>query len=163
MKDGRKTNSSYNITEGLLRYAIQVSLNAHDCAKFLNISYTTFKKYAQSFVNSETGKTYFELIRDKQKETPTCYGSRKPTEAYITNIINGKVVNHYTEKKFREALILYGFLEEKCSVCGYSDRRILDYQMPLTLDWIDGNRFNGRLENVRLLCYNDFSNSDSLM
>ena len=44
--------------------------------------------------------------------------------------------------------------EEKCSRCGYKDKRILYHSVPLVLDFIDGDENNQQLYNLRLLCPN---------
>jgi len=51
-------------------------------------------------------------------------------------------------------MIAEGFLKECCSVCGFNERRVLDYKMPLLLHFKDNNRKNYRPENLQLVCYN---------
>lgn len=51
-------------------------------------------------------------------------------------------------------MIAEGFLAECCSVCGFSERRVWDYKMPLLMHFKDNNRKNYRPENLQLLCYN---------
>ena len=47
-------------------------------------------------------------------------------------------------------------LEEKCSQCGFQERRVLDYKMPLLMSFKDSNKSNYKLDNVELLCYNHY-------
>ena len=47
-----------------------------------------------------------------------------------------------------------GIIEEKCSDCGFQERRIIDYKMPLIMHFKDGNTKHYGLGNVQLLCYN---------
>ena len=54
--------------------------------------------------------------------------------------------------KFR--LITEGYLLEECAECGFKERRVLDYKMPLILHFKDKNKKNYRQENIELLCYN---------
>ena len=44
--------------------------------------------------------------------------------------------------------------EEKCSRCGYKDKKIIDNSVPLVLDFIDGDNEIQQLYNLRLLCPN---------
>jgi hypothetical protein len=50
-----------SLTESQLRYAMENSFGNKDAARFLNIDYRTYKKYAKTFIDSETGKTLFEI------------------------------------------------------------------------------------------------------
>jgi hypothetical protein len=47
-----------------------------------------------------------------------------------------------------------GLIEENCSNCGFQERRVTDYKMPLILHFKDGNTKHYNLNNVQLLCYN---------
>ena len=49
-----------------------------------------------------------------------------------------------------------GYLEEKCAMCGFEERRVLDYKMPLLLHFKDGNKKNYKLDNIELLYYNHY-------
>jgi hypothetical protein len=45
-------------------------------------------------------------------------------------------------------------LEEKCNSCGFEERRVLDYKIPLLINFRDNNKNNWVKENIELLCYN---------
>jgi hypothetical protein len=47
-----------------------------------------------------------------------------------------------------------GYLKEECYKCGFHERRVLDYKMPLLMNFKNGNKQNYTLENVEMLCYN---------
>ena len=68
-------------------------------------------------------------------------------------ILDGQstIRNKYYLKRL---LIREYILEEKCNRCGYKDKRILSYSVPLLLDFIDDNQENQQLCNLRLLCPN---------
>ncbi len=51
-------------------------------------------------------------------------------------------------------MIAEGFLKEECVMCGYCERRVSDYKIPLILDFKDGNKNHYNLGNIRFLCYN---------
>ena len=46
--------------------------------------------------------------------------------------------------------------EEKCECCGFEERRITDYTIPLLLTPIDGDKTNYNLDNLQVVCYNCF-------
>ena len=55
--------------------------------------------------------------------------------------------------KYKERIIKEGLLENKCSKCGLQDTWQGE-PIVLHLDHINGNHFNHRIENLRLLCPN---------
>ena len=64
--------------------------------------------------------------------------------------------NHptYPVWKLRNRILALGILPEKCSCCGYEERRVSDDTVPLLLDHEDGDTTNHRIENLRILCLN---------
>jgi 5-methylcytosine-specific restriction endonuclease McrA len=52
-----------------------------------------------------------------------------------------------------------GLLEPKCGECGLATWR--DQPLPLHLDHINGDHTNNRLENLRILCSNCHSITDT--
>ena len=51
-------------------------------------------------------------------------------------------------------IIKSGEFEEKCHCCGFEERRITDYSIPLILHHINGDKRDHRRENLEFLCYN---------
>jgi hypothetical protein len=72
-------------------------------------------------------------------------------------IIEGRAnASSFSPEKIKYRLIAEGYLEEKCAICGFEERRVLDYKMPLLLHFKDGNKKNYKLDNIELLCYNHY-------
>jgi 5-methylcytosine-specific restriction endonuclease McrA len=61
--------------------------------------------------------------------------------------------------KLRRRLIASGFLEAKCSNCGLDSW--LGRALPLHLDHVNGDHTDNRLENLRILCPNCHSQTDT--
>ena len=49
------------LTESQVRYAMQNSFGYKDAARFLKVDYRTYKRWEQQHIDSETGKTLFQL------------------------------------------------------------------------------------------------------
>jgi hypothetical protein len=60
----------------------------------------------------------------------------------------------HTPEKMKKRLIEEGFLNEECYNCGFHERRLLDYKVPIILHFKDNNKKNYRIENLEFLCYN---------
>lgn len=150
-----------NLTEAQVRYAIQNTYSVAEAARFLNISYNTFKMYAKMYIDEETGKSLFDLHR-KETRPPgvpdtRSYHCNQGYKEKLEDILSGKIQG-YSAKKLRKRLLLSGWVECKCENCGWDEPRITDGNYPLLLDFRDNNWRNQRLENIRLLCFNCYFN-----
>lgn len=82
----------------------------------------------------------------KNKKTYVC------AEKYILN-------DYVSAHKLRLKLIKDGIKENKCEVCGITEW--MGKPAPLELDHIDGNHFNNNFSNLRILCSNCHSQTDT--
>jgi len=143
-----------NLSESEIRYAMANTQSASAAARFLNVSYESFRKYAKQYKDSETGKTLFDLQKNASgtgiRKAPTL---RRNGKYGINDILDGKHPN-YDKKKLKDRLLRSGEFEEKCSCCGFEERRVTDYTVPLRLDWIDGDKTNHKRDNLQFLCLN---------
>jgi hypothetical protein len=126
-------------------------------ARYLHVSYQHYKRWAKLYKDEESGKSLFEIhLNPSGKGIPKFLkGSKK--EPALLDIIEGRVsAAHFQPAKLKYRLIEEGYLSEECSMCGFKERRVLDYKMPLLLHFKDGNNSNYSQENVELLCYNHY-------
>lgn len=119
-------------------------------ARYLHVSYQHYKKYAKMYNlfadhKNQAGKGIPKFLKN---------GGKLPA---LMDIIEGKVsAAHFNPAKIKYRLIEGGYLLEQCSACGFKERRVLDYKMPLLLHFKDGNKSNYLLDNIELLCYNHY-------
>jgi hypothetical protein len=143
-----------NLSESEIRYAMANTRSCLSAARFLNVSYESFRKYALLYTDRETGKTLFDLHKNSSGKGIPKSTRPKLTGAYgLHDILDGKYPK-YSAKKLKPRLLRSGEFEEKCACCGFDERRVDDYTVPLILDWIDGDRTNHRRENLQFLCFN---------
>jgi hypothetical protein len=119
-------------------------------ARYLHVSYQHYKRYAKMYKvfeghKNQSGKGIPKFLKSKGKEPA------------LLDIIEGRVsAAHFTPAKIKYRLIEAGYLLEQCSMCGFQERRVLDYKMPLLLHFKDNNKSNYSKENIELLCYNHY-------
>ena len=69
------------------------------------------------------------------------------------DILSGNYPQYQTYK-LKLRLINEGYIEDKCSICGWNKKPIDSKYTPCELDHINGNPRDHRLENLRLICPN---------
>jgi hypothetical protein len=146
--------SAFDLPESDIRYAMANTKSNAEAARFLKISFTTYKKYAKMYVDSETGRTLYDLHTNQAGVGITkdvCKASSGPYS--IDQILQGKYPN-YPTWKLRNRLLALNIFPEACACCGYAERRVTDDTVPLLLDHIDGDDTNHRVENLQMLCLN---------
>lgn len=144
---------AYKLKEKELRFAIDHTYSLVEAARFLNVSPTTFRKYANLYIDSETKMTLTELITSKER--PKTVFSNNSSTVNPTDIYNGRHLS-LPVKRVQEILIRENEFPEQCSICGFEERRITDYIVPLLLNFKDGNKKNRAKDNLEFLCYNCF-------
>jgi hypothetical protein len=142
------TRKSYNLTEEEVRYVMSITENNRQAFKYLKIRPETWRKYASRYIDKETGKSLFDL----HKKGNHVFTSTAP-KATALEVINGRKHTH-SKEKLQQMLIEEGLMVEECHICGFNERRITDYKVPLMLMWKDGNKDNCVLDNMELVCFN---------
>ena len=81
-----------------------------------------------------------------------------PPKILLSEILEG---NHpqFQTYKLKNRLLKEGLIQNKCSICGIESWN--NKQIQLELDHIDGNRINHEFNNLRLLCPNCHSQTDT--
>ena len=121
-------------------------------AKFLRVSYNTYKKYAKMYKDSG-GICLFEKHKNQEGYGISRIGIGSPKK--LEDILSGKYPK-YSMHKLKHRLFREALKAEECECCSFAERRLTDYQIPLLLNRTDGNKENFSLENLEVLCYNCF-------
>lgn len=146
--------SAFDLPESDIRYAMSNTKSNAEAARFLKISFTTYKKYAKMYIDSATGKTLYDLHTNQAGVGINKDSVRATAGQYsIDKLLQGEYPN-YPSWKLRNRLLALAILPECCNSCGYEERRITDDTVPLLLDHIDGDETNHRIENLQMLCLN---------
>jgi len=127
-------------------------------ARYLSVSYPHYKKWAEVYEATEDG--YSNLFEQHLNQfgvgIPKFLDAKKRNDVIsLMDIIEGRATPHsFTPEKIKHRLIAEGYLAEECGMCGMAERRVTDYKMPLLLNFLDNNKKNYKLDNIKLVCYN---------
>jgi hypothetical protein len=133
-------NNKSNFTD---KEFIKITQNCQTMAqasKLLGMSYKSFRKKAielNCFKTNQSGKGI-------KKNVPSIS---------IEDILAGKYPSYQTYK-LKKRLIEEGYLEDKCSICGWNKKPEGSKFTSCELDHINGNPTDHRLENLRIICPN---------
>jgi hypothetical protein len=140
----KKGRGSVPLLESEILEAQSKTITAADAARYLKVSYKTFKKYAQLYGIWKTNVHY--------RREGTILSAEKGKYP-VSRLIQGEFPD-YPIYRLKDKLIQGGVKKPECEQCGFKERRITDGKMPLILNFEDGNPKNHKLENIKLLCYN---------
>lgn len=146
--------SSFNIGESEIRYAMENTKSNAEAARFMKVSFTTYKKYAKMYTDPATGKSLYDMHTNQEGYGITKNVSRAKAGKYSIEKILAGEHPAYPIWKLRNRILALGILPEECTSCGYSERRITDDTVPLLLDHCNGDKTDHRIENIQLLCLN---------
>ena len=142
---GRNPYKGKPVPKFKIEWAIKNARSASEASRLLHISRHTFRKYAEMY-------DLYTDIRNKAGK-----GISKPKQRSgkysLDSICNGEHPN-YNVWKLGKRLLKAGYFKEECCQCGFDERRVTDFRVPLIIDFNDGDKTNHLRENIRFLCYN---------
>tara|TARA_R110000803_G_scaffold107608_2_gene175767 strand:+ start:760 stop:1392 length:633 start_codon:yes stop_codon:yes gene_type:complete len=138
--------------------AMAQTLSNRASARWMNVSYIHYKKWAKNYDATEEGyENLFEQHKNQSGKGIPKFLSNSGKEPALLDIIEGRVdISSFNPEKIKYRLVTEGYLLEECTQCGFHERRVLDYKIPLLLNFKDKNKKNYRKENIEFLCYNHY-------
>jgi len=148
-----------HLTKEQILLAMRHTKSNRSAARYLNCSYIHYKMWAKRYHTVEGGPSLFESHKNQSgKGIPkflTKSSSKK--EWNILDVIEGRIsVKHFSPEKIKKKMIEEGYLKEECAMCGFHERRVTDYKVPLILNFKDNDSNHYNLNNIRFLCYNHY-------
>ena len=144
------------LTKEQIIAAMGVTKSNRAAARWLNVSYIHYKKWAKNYKDEETGKTLFDKHLNQKGKGILKWGINTK-EPPLDDLISGLIpMTSYSPTKVKKRLFQAGYLREECYICQFHERRVTDYKIPLLLHFKDKNKKNYRLDNLQVLCYNHY-------
>jgi hypothetical protein len=145
------------LTKEQIIAAMSQTKSNRSAARYLNVSYIHYKKWAKLYKDEETGKTLFDKHLNQQGKGIAKFLKNSRKVPALNDLLEGRVpMTNFNPEKVKKRLFEEGHLKEECYMCGFNERRLLDYKIPLLLHFKDSNKKNYRLENLEVLCYNHY-------
>lgn len=143
------------LSKGQILEAMDKTKSNRAAARYLGVSYIHYKKWAKQYKNEgEDFSLFVKHLNPHGKGIPKFLPNSKKQPS-LMDIIEGRIdASHFKPQKIKMRLIQEGLLAEKCNCCGFMERRVSDYKIPLILHFNDNNKKNYKLDNIQLLCYN---------
>jgi hypothetical protein len=135
------------LLESEIMAAQSISKTEAEAGRKLGVSFMTYRKYAKMY------GLYGRCANAAGKGTNKPVRNEDAGKYPLNQILEGKFPN-YSTNRLKTRMLRCNRIEKKCNKCGFSEQRISDYQVPLLLNYIDGNAKNKLRENVELICYN---------
>ena len=151
----RKGRPTKVLSERVIRNAMKHTLSNHQAARYLRMSYDTYKKYAKMYMDQESGKTLFELHKNVSGVGINRISWKdKFSVEKLEEILNKSEYKAFSIEKVKSRLLYEGLLRHECYRCGHSEKRVVDYKQPLILNFKNGNKHDWRFDNLEMICYN---------
>ena len=133
------------IPKGRILWAIKGARSGAEAARLVGVCRQTFVKYAVLYGVYEQIKNQSGRGIPKTKQRSGKYS--------LDSILEGNYPT-YNVWKLGKRLLKAGYFKEECDQCGFNERRVTDFRVPLVIDFLDENTTNHKRENIHFLCYN---------
>ena len=145
-------------TKSDLLRAMKYTKSIRAAARYLGCSYQHIKPYFKMFKVDETDPnslTLFDVHLNQHGNGIPKFLPNRRKEPNVKRIFTeGMGWESFDNNKIKIRGIAEGYLKDECYNCGFNERRVTDFKIPLLLNFKDGNKCNYLLDNVNLLCYN---------
>ena len=135
------------ITKNMILEAQKHTKSNMAAAKWMRVSYTTYKKWAKYY------GVFEQHLNQKGDGIKKGFAVRTVN---VEDVVLGKrePPRRWSQSVVKEELIDKGYWQHECSNCGYNEENMATGKTCLGVDFKDGDSKNWLLDNIRLLCAN---------
>jgi len=143
--------------EDLLR-SMRMTKSIRAAARYLGCSYHHIKLYFKSYRvddDDPSSPTLFEVHYNQVGKGIPKWLKNHGKQPDLEKLLSGELhTESYSIDKFKSRLIFEKILPEECSCCGFKEKRVSDYKVPLLLNFKNKDKKNWTRSNIEFLCYN---------
>ena len=140
--------------------AMRFTKSNRAAARYLGCSYQHYRVFAILYRVDESDHNSPTLLAAHKNQSgkgiPKFLPNRRKEPNVKLIFETGTGWESFTPEKIKARGVAEGYLKDECYHCGFCERRVTDYKTPLLLNFKDGNRNNYLIDNLELLCYNDY-------
>lgn len=122
------------------------SRSASQAAKYLDVDFATYKKYAQFY------GIYENLLNQKGVGIAKGYSKSQPHSTKLKDIFNNEHPD-YPLQRLKWRMVARDLIEDRCYLCGFDEGRITDDKKPIIMVFKDEDG-DYSISNLINLCYN---------
>jgi hypothetical protein len=145
-------------TKSQIETAMRYTKSIRAAAKYLGCSYQHLKPLMKVLKVDESdpnSPTLFDAHKNQNGKGIPKFLPNRRKEPIVKRIFEeGLGWESFTPDKIRIRGIAEGYLRDECYTCGFNERRVTDYKIPLLLNFKDGSKCNYLIDNLEQLCYN---------
>jgi hypothetical protein len=145
-------------TKSQIETAMRYTKSIRAAARYLGCSYQHLKPFMKTLRVDDSdpnSPTLFDVHKNQSGKAIPKFLPNRRKEPNVKRIFQeGIGWESFTSEKIKARGIAEGFLKDECGMCGFTERRVTDYKVPLLMNFKDGNKCNYLIDNVELLCYN---------
>jgi hypothetical protein len=145
-------------TKSQIETAMRYTKSIRAAAKYLGCSYQHLKPFMKALKvdeNDPNSPTLFDIHKNQNGKGIPKFLPNRRKEPNVKRIFEeGIGWESFTPEKIRARGIAEGYLRDECYTCGFNERRVTDYKIPLLLNFKDGSKCNYKIDNLEQLCYN---------
>lgn len=131
--------------------ASETATSGADAARKLGVKYHTYKKYADIYGCTVSNQSGAGTNRNRKEDGTSKFN--------LEDILNGKHPQYRTYL-LKHRLWNTGLKDKVCELCGITNMWN-GKELQLQLDHIDGNNTNHNIDNLRIVCPNCHSQTDT--
>lgn len=146
---GRKSKYS-SIPDEIIHEAINSTLTMAEAARKISMDFRAFRNRAKKLgvYSPNQGRKGLDLGENR---------NRAPNKFSLDEILSNK--RPYQSYKLKLRLLNEGIKENKCEICGITEWN--GKEINCQLDHVDGNKNNNELSNLRIICPNCHSQTET--
>lgn len=158
INDHKKGPKPKIYTKEQLLVSMKMTKSVRAASRYLGCSYQHLKPYMKMYrINDEdpNSPTLFDTHKNQKGEGIPKFLKMHKKDPDLGRLLSGELYTEsYSIDKFKRRLLQEAVLAEECSCCGFNEKRVSDYRVPLLLNFKNNNKRDWTKPNIEFLCYN---------